>query len=116
MKRSALCAVVAAAGLTGVANAQLPIVSNIPGTFMDIATGTPLVIGDDNTAPFVLALSPANSVFPNGTLNVCTNGHVGYTSLFTGFTNGTIPSTTFYSGNMAIAPFWDDMISSTANP
>ena len=110
MKMKALSAVVALAGLAGAANAQLPIVSNIPGTFIDIATGAALVTGDDSSAPFALNLAPANSVFPNGTLNVCTNGHAGYVQAFTGFGNFAIPSASFYGGNMGLAPFFDDLI------
>src|SRR5262249_22585312 len=101
--------------LAGAASAQYPFVTNIPGSFVDISTsGTLVITGDDNSAPVNVALGTPNVAFPNGTLNVCTNGHAGYGTAFTGFSNFAIPSTSFYNGGIGVAPFWDDLITGTA--
>jgi hypothetical protein len=85
------------------AMAQISIVDNLPGAFIDISgTGTNLAVeGDDINGTF--AATHGNSILPVGNLLPSTNGTV--TSPATnGFTNGTLSGTS----NAGYYPLWDD--------
>src|SRR5207253_2899840 len=98
----------ASAGLavSATAHAQLQIVNNVSGTFTDISgTGTLITTGDDSSGPVTVSVAASNTAFPAGTLGACTNGHTGY-GVDTQYTNGGLPSTTFYGGARAAAVYW----------
>jgi hypothetical protein len=102
---AALCIVLAPS-----AAAQLTIVTNLPGTFVDISTtGTPLSLADDASADVVTTIG--NALFPAGTARVGSNGAVRFqgTGQSLGFTNGAIPSTAVFNGDQSLVPFWDDI-------
>jgi hypothetical protein len=97
--------------------AQLTIVTNLPGTFVDIsATGTPLSLADDATASVVNTIG--NALLPAGSVIIGSNGAVRFQGAGTalGFTNGPIPSTAVFNGDQSLLPFWDDIntVSGTA--
>ena len=99
-------AVLAVAGLTSAATAQISIVNNIPGAFIDISgTGTLIAgMGDDTGAQLTNTIS--NALFPvNGWVQ--SNGSMG-SALFTSFSNTSLPNAAFHGGT-GLAPFWDDL-------
>jgi hypothetical protein len=85
------------------ASAQLSIVSNIPGAFIDISgTGTNLNLeGDDSAASFTA--NHGNVVMAAGSISVSTNGLVT-AAANTGFSNTAMPLATSFG----YAPLWDD--------
>jgi hypothetical protein len=89
--------------------AQYQILSNIPGTYLDItATGTYYNLGDDGTADITSAVG--NGLFPAGSHRISNNGAVAWGSTgATAFTNATIPSGSLGGGGLALAPYWDDL-------
>lgn len=102
------------------ASAQLSIVDNLPGTFVDISgSGTPLNLGDDTLAN--ITTSVGNSVFAAGTHRVGNNGLFALNSTTASgpFGNNTIPPTGSPTGLTAgvqyFAPYWDDWDSDTGN-
>lgn len=100
-------------GLTTVSVAQpLTIVSNQPGTFVDISvTGTDLNLTDDAEA--VINPGIGNAVFPLGTVVVANNGGIAFPSVLGQDdltpTNHPIPSVNAFSGRQSLLPFWDDI-------
>jgi hypothetical protein len=133
-----IAAILAVAGLAGVASAQITI-SPINTPFTDIrATGTLLTtggtsvnLGDDGEATITAAqLSSAgftgNPLFPVADVRVGNNGAVLWNDSTSdiGYTNGNIltlaPATGGQFGNsngtrQLIAPFWDDVFGSSTN-
>lgn len=103
MKKIVLAAVGTALAASA-AQAQLSIVSNLPGSFMDISgTGTNLNIeGDDVSGTF--AATHGNIVLPVGNILPSTNGTVTSPAQ-NGFTNQTLSGTS----SAGYYPFWDDM-------
>lgn len=86
------------------ANAQLSIVNNLPGAFIDISgTGTNLNVEGDDTGT-LFAATHGNSIHPAGNLFVQTNG-TATNSAFTSFSNSALP---FAGAVYGYAPFWDD--------
>lgn len=108
-----LSALVLSAGLTTVARAQpLTIVSDQPGTFIDISvTGTDLTLNDDDEA----SINPGigNAVFPVGSIVVGNNGGIGFPSVGgqneLAPLNQPIPSGSAFSGRQSLLPYWDDL-------
>ena len=83
----------ALAALEGAASAQLNIVSNLPGTFVDISTtGTPLSLTDDGEVDITTTVG--NALLPAGTVRVGSNGAVRFrgTGNELAFTNAAIPN------------------------
>ncbi|HKQ46774.1 MAG TPA: hypothetical protein VJZ71_01755 [Phycisphaerae bacterium] len=108
-----LSALVLSAGLTTVARAQpLTIVSNEPGTFIDISgTGNVLVLNDDQEA--VINPGIGNAVFPVGSVVVANNGGLAFPSVggqndLTP-TNHPIPSVNAFNGRQSLLAYWDDL-------
>ncbi len=103
----------ALAALHGVAAAQLNIVSNLPGAFVDISTtGTPLSLADDAEVDIVTTVG--NALLPAGTVRVGSNGGVRFRlttppGLDLGITNQALPNATAFSGSQCLLPFWDDI-------
>jgi hypothetical protein len=96
--------------LAPLASAQLTIVSNLPGTFVDIsATGTPLSLADDGEVDIVTTIG--NALLPAGTARVGSNGAVRFQggSLELGFTNGALPNANVFGSEQSLVPFWDDI-------
>ena len=92
------------------ANAQLGFVTDIPGTFVDIAeTGTDLMIDDEGEAAFVSSIG--NRVIPSGRVVVGNNGAIGFEppSDNLGPSNGAIPNDEVFGGAQALLPLWDDI-------
>jgi len=92
------------------AAAQLTIVTNLPGTFVDISTtGTPLSLGDDATVSVTTTIG--NALLPAGTAVIGSNGAVRFqgAGLGLGFTNGPIPNAAVFGGDQSLLPFWDDI-------
>jgi hypothetical protein len=113
-------AALASGALAAAASAQLSIVNNIPGTFLDISgTGTALGLGDDTLANITTTVG--NSVFAAGTHRVANNGLVALSNTTAAgpFTNATIPATGtpvgLTAGAQYLAPYWDDFDSETGN-
>lgn len=103
--------------ITGAASAQLTIVDNVPGAWIDISgSGTPLGLADDGEAD--IPTTVGNAVFAAGTARVGNNGAVRFAGPGTqlGFTNAAIPSASLFSlDSQVLAPFWDDIDSDTGD-
>jgi hypothetical protein len=103
---AALLLLVTASG----ANAQLSIVTNLPGTFTDISgTGTPLSLADDASAAIITTVG--NALLPAGSVAIGSNGAVRFNGSSTalGFTNAAIPNAGAFAGEQCLMPFWDDI-------
>jgi MYXO-CTERM domain-containing protein len=113
--RAALLAIVGAALATSAASAQVTIVNNLPGSWIEInQTGTALNLSDDGAAD--IATTVSNALFAPGTARVGSNGAVrfGGTGTSLAFSNAAIPA----SGNFSLTsqvldPFWDDFNTSS---
>jgi hypothetical protein len=92
------------------APAQLQIVNDLPGTFVDIsATGTELHLSGDLSTTIFSTVS--NAVFPAGDVVVSNNGGIGFGNLSSWFLaplNEPIPSAQAFGGGQALLPYWDD--------
>ena len=101
----------AALALAPAAAAQLSIVTNLPGTFVDIsATGTALSLADD--AEIDITTTVGNALLPAGTVRVGSNGGARFrgTALDLGITNQTLPNVGAFSlESQSLLPFWDDI-------
>ncbi|MEZ6017015.1 MAG: hypothetical protein R3F49_17990 [Planctomycetota bacterium] len=97
--------------LAPMAAAQLTIVSNLPGSFVDISgTGTPLSLTDDGEVDIPTTIG--NSLFAAGSARVGSNGGVRFGGAGTdlAFTNLNLPNTGAFSLNsQSLLPFWDDV-------
>jgi hypothetical protein len=111
MWRSALIPLAVIGGLAPLAAAQLSLVDNLPGTYIDISTtGTLIPLGDNDSA--TLSVPFGNAVFPAGDLIVSNNGGVGYgtlTSTYLDPNNTPLPSTQAFGGGQCALPYWDDI-------
>ncbi|MEZ6017014.1 MAG: hypothetical protein R3F49_17985 [Planctomycetota bacterium] len=100
-----------ACALAPMAAAQLTIVSNLPGSFVDISgTGTPLSLADDGEAD--IATTIGNALFAAGTARVGSNGGVRFagTDLELAFGNLNLPAAgAFGLTSQSLLPFWDDV-------
>jgi subtilisin-like proprotein convertase family protein len=99
----------AGAAVSSSAMGQYQIVSNVPGTYLDItATGAYYNLGDDGTTDITSSIG--NGLFPAGPVRISNNGAVAWGNTgFIPFTNAAIPSAGLAGGGMAIAPYWDDL-------
>ncbi len=99
-----------ALALAGTASAQLSIVDNLAGNWIDISsTGLALNLSDDGEVDFVTAVG--NAVLGAGTTRIGSNGAVRFagTGLSLSFGNSAIPSSGLFGGDQSLAPFWDDI-------
>lgn len=90
----------------------LAIVSNRPGTFVDISnTGTPLNLNNDAEA--IINWGVGNALFPPGTVVVANNGGLGFPSIGgqndLAPLNAPIPSSGAFNGRQAALAYWDDL-------
>ncbi len=120
-----IAAILAVAGLAGIASAQISIVNNLPGSFTDIAGAsgaTFIASGDDTTHDIVTTIG--NVAFPSGNVRISNNGNAaafgaGTPSLQGGWTNAAIPlpgpghNSNFAAGAVGVMqPWWDDLFPS----
>lgn len=100
-------AVVACAAASSAAFGQLSIVSNISGTFVDIAAPANLVAGsqnDDASAPITIPAGFGNAVLASGTASACTNGRM------TATVDNTFTNTSMSASSLAgYYPYFDDL-------
>jgi hypothetical protein len=122
-----IAAILAVAGLAGIASAQISIVNNLPGTFTNIA-GAPgatfIDSGDDTGHNIVTTIG--NVAFPAGNVRISNNGNAhafgaGTPGAGTGFTNAAIPlpgpghASTFSTAAVGVMmAMWDDIIPTAA--
>ena len=95
--------------IASVAGAQLTIVDNLPGAWIDVSgTGTPLNLSDDGEVD--INTTVGNAVLGAGVVRVGSNGAARFAGVgqSLGYSNATIPSTSMFSGDQSLAPFWDD--------
>ncbi|MBL8880980.1 MAG: hypothetical protein JNG88_17840 [Phycisphaerales bacterium] len=96
---------------TSVAHAQLIWRSDLPGTFIDIATngGIPLNLDDEDET--VINVSIGNFLFPAGPVAVGNNGGAAWAPPSTnlGPVNQPLPSLQAFGGGRSLLPFWDDI-------
>ena len=103
-----------ALAVTGTASAQLTIVDNIAGNWIDISsTGLALNLSDDGEVDFVSGVG--NAVFAAGTTRIGSNGAVRFagTGSSLSFSNAAIPASGLFNFDQALAPFWDDINTSS---
>ncbi|HMQ15632.1 MAG TPA: hypothetical protein PKC49_06625 [Phycisphaerae bacterium] len=94
------------------ARAQLGIVDDIPGVFIDISNdprATILVLGDDDEGSFVTSIG--NAVIPAGTVWVGNNGGLGVAPINEELEplNAPLPSDGAWGGARSLLPLWDDI-------
>jgi hypothetical protein len=108
-------AAVAALGFLSLAQAEVRIVNNLPGSYVDIfAVGTRVDLGDDGET--TITTSIGNSLLPAGQITLGNNGSVVWVpGTFVDFTNAGLPSTALGNGAQALAPFWDDLFTANAS-
>jgi hypothetical protein len=88
----------------------LYIVSNLPGTWIDIsATGTPLSLEDDGEVDVATTLG--NTLLPAGIARVGSNGGVRFNGVGLSIPgpNAVIPAGNVFGGDQTLLPFWDDI-------
>lgn len=107
-----ICAIGLTAWLmSGVVQAQLIWRSDLPGTFIDIATngGIPLNLDDEDET--VINVSIGNFLFPTGPVAVANNGGAAWAPPSTDLAplNQPLPSVTAFGGGRALLPYWDDI-------
>lgn len=105
-------AVAVLAGLASVtASAQLTIVNNQAGAFIDISgIGTPLPLSGD--LEVIMTTSISNTVFPGGPVIVANNGGLGFfpaPDMNLGPINAPLPSLAAFGGGKALLGYWDDI-------
>lgn len=117
-----IAAILAVAGLAGVASAQVSIVNNIPGSFTSIVglPGTTVIAGVADDSEHNIVSTVGNSIFAAGNLRIGNNGVVvsGSTAGDIGFTNLSIATTSLTTlvgtagtgASAALLPLWDDHI------
>ncbi|MEZ6017013.1 MAG: hypothetical protein R3F49_17980 [Planctomycetota bacterium] len=100
-----------ACALAPMAAAQLTIVSNLPGSFVDISgTGTPLSLTDDGAVDINTTIG--NSLLSAGVVRVGSNGAVRFDGpgQTLGYTNANIPSANAFGlDSQVLMGFWDDL-------
>lgn len=110
MRRFPFIAIAVAAGAQ-LAAAQLSIVDDLPGSYVDISsTGTLLPLGDDDSG--TITLPTGNAVLPAGDIVVSNNGGIGFGTLGSTLLapgNAPIPSNDAFGGGQSLLAFWDDI-------
>src|SRR5262245_55145051 len=98
----------AALGLVSLVRADVRIVSNLPGAYVDITdVGTRLVLADDGSQ--TLLTSIGNSLLPPGAIRISNNGVVAWGSInIPAVTNTAIPDVSLCNGTQTLAVYWDD--------
>ena len=111
--KTVVLASLAGLALASVASAQISIVNNIPGSFVDITgTGTSLGLnGDDSSAALAVPAGFGNAVLAAGAGVVSTNGRYNLAPGSTAFSNTALVTG---AGNQGYYPYWDDLRTDTA--
>src|ERR1043165_5663286 len=111
-----LASALIALGLVSLARAEVRIVGNLSGAFVDTSSfGTRLNLGDDGAQP--INTSIGNSLLPPGIIHISNNGVVAWRNTNTpAFTNDTIPSANLCGGAQALAVYWDDLLTVDRSP
>jgi len=106
--KTVVLASLAGLALASAASAQLSIVNNIAGSFVDISgTGTSLGLnGDDATAALAIPVGFGNAVLSDGAGVVSTNGRYNVAPGDASFTNTIIAAGSAAQGYY---PYWDDL-------
>jgi hypothetical protein len=111
MLRSILCTTTLCSSLALPAAAQLSLVSNLPGTFIDISsTGTPLSLADDGEVSITTTLG--NALLPAGEVRIGSNGGARFRGTGTNLAieNAPLPAFGAFSfESQSLLPFWDDL-------
>jgi len=111
MLRTTLCTSALISLLALPAAAQLSLVSNLPGTFIDISsTGTPLSLADDGEVSITTTLG--NALLPAGDVRIGSNGGVRFFGTGTNLAiiNAALPAFGAFSfESQSLLPFWDDL-------
>lgn len=99
-------------GSAAAARAQLGIVDNIPGTWIDISNdpkATVLPLGDEGEASFVTTIG--NAVIPAGTVWIGNNGGLGVMAKVQELepVNAPLPADGSWGGARSLLPLWDDI-------
>ena len=117
MSRSILCTTTLLSLLASPTVAQLSLVSNLPGTFIDISpTGTPLSLADDGEVSITTTIG--NALLPAGEVRVGSNGGVRFhgTGTNLAIVNATLPAFGAFSfESQSLLPFWDDLNSGSGS-
>jgi MYXO-CTERM domain-containing protein len=115
-----IAAILAVAGLAGIASAQVSIVNNIPGSYTSIVgqSGTTAITSVSDDSEHNIVSTVGNSIFAAGNLRIGNNGVVlsGSSTGEIGFTNAAITGTSLpglvgsagTSATAALLPLWDD--------
>lgn len=106
----ALAVLACAVGITSTASAQLIIVDDLPGEFIDISqTGLPLDLGNDASIEIITAIG--NTIFPSGSVIVGNNGGLGFDPVDPTLPpeNEAIPTNNGFGGSQSAFIFWDDI-------
>ncbi len=109
--RTTLAAIAAAFALASGAAAQVTIVNNIAGSFIDISgTGTSLNLGDDAQVTIPSAIT--SNFFGTNIVTVSNNMAVGFgpaaASGSAGPVNTPIPDSSLFGGQQSVAVMWDN--------
>ncbi len=89
---------------------SMVVVDDVPGSFVDISSSQPLVIGDDEEIE--IGTTIGNFVFPPGVIVVANNGGVAFRdppSNDLAPVNQPIPSSAAFGGGQAVLVYWDDL-------
>lgn len=117
MLRPILLHVATSATLLLPAAAQLTLVSNLPGTYVDISTsGTPLSLADDGETTIITTIG--NALLPAGDVRVGSNGGARFrgTGQNLAYANAALPAFGAFSfESQALLPFWDDLNSGSGS-
>ncbi len=122
-----IAAILAVAGLAGIASAQISIVNNLPGTFTNIANapGATFIDSTDDSGHNIVT-TIGNVAFPAGNVRISNNGNAhafGAAAPLggTGFTNAAIPlpgpghASAFNTAAVGVMmAWWDDIIPTPA--
>lgn len=106
--KTVVLASLAGLAFASVASAQISIVNNIPGSFVDITgTGTNLGLNaDDATAALAVPVGFGNAILADGAGVVSTNGRYNLAPGNSAFTNTAIIAG---AGAQGYYPYWDDL-------
>jgi hypothetical protein len=117
-----IAAILAVAGLAGIASAQISIVNNLPGSFTNIAgaAGATFIASADDSGHNIVT-TVGNVAFPAGNVRISNNGNAHsfgpglHSTTGTAWTNAAIPAGAGHAGAFGLTPvgvmmpWWDDL-------